>query len=114
MASESLALRAPYSNPQQRRDTYFWAYLLAFVALLSLLLANVLIAYIHMGWVNMFIGVAVAAMQAGVIALVLMHGLFEKALIKLVMVGALLRFMILVTLTMTDYITRNWLPIAGK
>jgi cytochrome c oxidase subunit 4 len=90
------------------------AYVLAYLALMGLLLANVLIGMVNLGWVNMFIAVTIAAIQGGIIALVLMHGLFEKRLIRIVMGGALLWFMILVTLTMTDYITRNWLPIAGK
>ncbi|HLH39624.1 MAG TPA: hypothetical protein VKX39_10790 [Bryobacteraceae bacterium] len=95
-------------------DLTFRTYLLTFLSLLCLLGLNVGLAFIHMGWVNMFVAVMIAAMQAAIIALFLMHGLFERAIIRLVMGGALLWFLILVTLTMTDYITRNWLPIAGK
>lgn len=90
------------------------AYLLAFAALMGLLCLNVGLAFLPMGWGNMLAGVVVATAQASVIALVLMHGLFEKPLVRLVIGGALLWFLILVTLTMTDYITRNWLPITGK
>jgi cytochrome c oxidase subunit 4 len=90
------------------------AYVLAYVALLVLLLANVLIGMTSIGWANMFISVTIAVFQGAIIALVLMHGLFEKALIRIIIGGALLWFMILVTLTMTDYITRNWVPIPGK
>lgn len=90
------------------------AYLLAFLVLMGLLGLNVALAFVHMGWANMFIALVIATAQAGVIALVLMHGLFEKAIVRLAMGGALLWFMILITLTMTDYITRNWLPITGK
>ena len=89
-------------------------YVLAYVGLLGLLLVNVLIGFLNIGWANMFIAVTIAVIQAAVIALILMHGLFEKAAVWLVMGGAVLWFMILVTLTMTDYITRGWVPIPGK
>ena len=84
------------------------------VGLLALLLTNVLIGYLNIGWVNMFVAVTIAAIQAAVIALVLMHGLHEGVLVKLVMGGALIWFMILVTLTFTDYITRPWFPFPGS
>jgi cytochrome c oxidase subunit IV len=90
------------------------SYFLAYVAMMGLLLLNVLLAFINMGWVNMFIGVVIATMQAAILALVLMHGLYEKVLVRLVIGGSLLWFLILVTLTFTDYITRGWVPIAGK
>jgi cytochrome c oxidase subunit 4 len=90
------------------------SYVLAFCALLGLLGLNLGQAFIPLGWGNMFLSVTIAAIQAGVIALVLMHGLFDKVLIRLIMAGALVWFLILVTLTMTDYITRGWVPVAGK
>lgn len=90
------------------------SYLLAYVTLLALLGANVAIGHLNLGWGSMFIAVAIAAMQGAVIALIMMHGLFENVFIKLIMGAALLWFTILITLTFTDYITRNWLPIPGK
>ena len=97
-------------NPALRPKTY----VLAYGALLALLLANVLIGFLDFGWGNMFVALTIAVMQAAVIAFVMMHGLFEKVLIRLIMGGALLWFLILVTLTLTDYITRGWVPIPGK
>ncbi|HEY7390449.1 MAG TPA: hypothetical protein VH640_18170 [Bryobacteraceae bacterium] len=92
----------------------FKSYFLAYVAMMGLLLLNVLLAFINMGWVNMFVALVIATMQAALLALVLMHGLFEKVLVRLVIGGSLLWFMILVTLTFADYITRGWVPVAGK
>lgn len=90
------------------------ALLLAYVSMLALLAANIFIGFLNLGWFSMFIALVIAVLQAGILALFLMFGLFEKALVRVVMGGALVWFMILVTLTMTDYITRNWVPIAGK
>lgn len=56
-------------------------YFLAYVAMMGLLLLNVLLAFLNMGWVNMFIGLVIATMQAAILALVMMHGLFEKILV---------------------------------
>jgi len=90
------------------------AYVLAYIALLTLLVANVLIGFINIGWGSMFIAVTIGLMQVAIIVLVLMHGLYEKVLVRLVIGGAILWFLIFVTLTLTDYITRNWVPIPGK
>ena len=87
---------------------------LAYAGMLVLLLANILIGFLNLGWFSMFIALVIAAIQAGILALFLMFGLFEKALVRVIIGGALLWFMILITLTLTDYITRNWVPIAGK
>lgn len=90
------------------------SYVLAYVALLVLMLINIGIAFINLGWANMFIGVTIAVIQVAVLVLVLMQAYFEKPLIHIVMGGAILWFLILITLTFSDYITRNWLPITGK
>lgn len=89
-------------------------YVLAYVALLVLMLINIGIAFINLGWASMFIAVAIAVMQVAVLVFVLMQAYLEKPVIHVVMGGAVLWFLILVTLTLADYITRNWLPIAGK
>jgi len=89
-------------------------YVLAYFVLLALLLINILIGFLNIGWANMFIAVTIAAIQASVVAFILMHGLFEKVLVRLVISAAVLWFLILVTLTMTDYITRGWVPVPGK
>ncbi len=89
-------------------------YWLAYFGLLALMALNVGLAFLPLGWAGMFLGVTIAALQVAIIVLILMKGLYEKPVIHVVMGGALLWFTILMTLTMTDYMTRNWLPISGK
>lgn len=89
-------------------------YLITYAVLLCLTLSTVLIGYLDLGWFSMFVAVAIAAIKATLIAAFFMHALYEKVMIRLLIAGALLWFMILVTLTMCDYITRNWLPFPGK
>lgn len=89
---------------------YYWTY----AALLSLTLGTVLIGFLDLGWFSMFVAVAIAVIKATLIASFFMHALYEKVMIRLLIGGALLWFMIMVTLTMCDYITRSWLPLPGK
>lgn len=98
----------------QEPDISVKTYVLAYVAMMVLLGINIGIACINLGWVNMFIGLTIGAMQVGILVFVLMQAYYEKPLIHVVIGGALLWFLILVTLTFTDYITRNWVPISGK
>ncbi len=77
-------------------------------------LSTVLIGYIDLGWGSMFLAVLIAAMKATLVALFFMHALVEKKLVWLVIAGALVWFLILVSLTLGDYITRGWLPFPGK
>jgi cytochrome c oxidase subunit 4 len=97
-------------EPELEAKTYMFAYL----AMLGLLGLNIGIAFLHLGWGNMLIGLLIGGLEAAVLIGVLMHGLYEKAMIHIVMGGAALWFLILISLTMTDYITRNWIPISGK
>jgi cytochrome c oxidase subunit IV len=89
-------------------------YVGADVALLAFTLSTVLIRYVDLGWFSMFIALLIAVAKATLIASFFMHALYEKMTIRVVTAGALLWFLILVTLTMADYITPGWLPVAGK
>lgn len=89
-------------------------YVLAYIAMMVLFLVNIGIAFLNLGWANMFIGLVIALAEVALLALVLMQAYYEKPLVHLVIGGAILWFLILVTLTFNDYITRNWLPISGK
>ncbi len=89
-------------------------YVIAYLAMLCLLGLNIGISFFNLGWGNMLIALVLGGMEAAVLVGVLMQGLYEKPMIHIVMGGAALWFLILISLTMTDYITRNWLPISGK
>lgn len=89
-------------------------YLLTYVGLLVLTLSTVLIGYVDLGWGSMFAAVAIAVAKATLIALFFMHALVERKVIWLVIAGALVWFLILVSLTLGDYMTRGWLPFPGK
>ncbi|MFN7996189.1 MAG: cytochrome C oxidase subunit IV family protein [Bryobacteraceae bacterium] len=89
-------------------------YVLTYVALLALTLTTVLVGFVDLGWGSMFMAVFIATLKASLIAAFFMHALVEKKLVVVVIAGALVWFLILVTLTVGDYITRGWLPFPGK
>lgn len=89
-------------------------YVLTYVGLLCLTLATTLIGFLNLGWGSMFIAVLFATLKASLIAAFFMHALVEKKLVWVVVAGALLWFLIMLTLTVGDYLTRNWIPVPGK
>ena len=82
-------------------------YLRAYAALLGLTLATTLLAFLNMGRFNTIVALVIAVVQASLIAGVFMHALYETALVRVILGGGVLWFLILITLTMTDYLTRS-------
>lgn len=89
-------------------------HLLAYLVLLALTLATALIAFLDLGPFSMVIAIAIATIQASVIAGFFMHALYESALVRVVAAGGVVWFLIMLTLALNDFITRGWLPFPGK
>lgn len=98
------------AEPVLRRTTYLSAWL----GLLALTLLTTLLGYVRMGPFSMVVGIAIATVQAVIIAGVFMHAFYEAALVRVMTAGAVIWFLIMTTLTLTDYVTRGWLPFPGK
>ena len=98
------------AGPVVSAKTYF----LTFGALLGLTLATVLLGFVDLGWGSMFLAVAIATAKATLIASFFMHALFENKMVAIVIAGSLIWFLLLVSLTLGDYITRGWLSFPGK
>jgi cytochrome c oxidase subunit IV len=90
------------------------AYLLVFGALLSLLLITVAVGFIDLGLFNVIVALAIATAKALLIALYFMHLRYSDRLMWVVAAGGAFWLGILLTLTMSDYLTRGWIPIPGK
>lgn len=88
-------------------------YALTWGVLLLLTLITTLVATADLGVFNMIVAVGLAALKACLIAAIFMHVLFEGKLVKVVIAGAVVWFLIMVTLTVTDYMTRGWVRGAG-
>lgn len=98
------------SQPVVSRKKYAFTW----IALLILALLTTLIGLADLGPFNMVIALTIAAAKACLIAAFFMHGLYEGKLVRLVVAGAVIWFLIMVSLTLGDYITRGWLPFPGK
>jgi cytochrome c oxidase subunit 4 len=88
--------------------------LFSWLGLLALTLLTSLIGLLNLGVMTPILAVLIAAGQAFLIGGFLMHGREDMALVRVVIAGGIIWFLILVTLTMTDYITRGWLLPSGK
>lgn len=92
------------AQPTVSRKTYF----LTFLSLLGLTLLTTLVGFIDMGPFNTIVALLIAAVKASLIAAFFMHALYESKLVRVAMAGGIIWFLILITLTISDYISRNW------
>ncbi len=96
------------SAPSRRPILSTWISLLVLTALTTG------VALANLGRMNMVVSVAIAAVQAALIAFFLMHSLHGPGLIRVVLAGGVIWFLIMETLTWADYVTRGWLQPSGK
>jgi len=89
-------------------------YSFTLLALLSLTLLTSLLALVDLGRFSFVAGVAIAAVKASLIASFFMHALYETRLVRVVMAGGVIWFLIMISLTLGDYLTRGWMPFPGK
>ena len=84
-------------------------YLFTFLGLLGLTLLTTLLGFIDMGAFNTVVALLIAALKASLIAAFFMHALYESKLVRVVIAGGMIWFLILITITISDYISRSWL-----
>ena len=89
-------------------------YAFTLIALLALTLLTSLLALVDLGKFSFIAGVAIAAVKASLIASFFMHALYETKLIRVIMAGGVIWFLIMISLTLGDYLTRGWMPFPGK
>ncbi len=89
-------------------------YILTWLALLALAGLTILIGFANLGQFNILVAVAIAAVQASLLAAVYMHGLFGTTLIRVIAAGGIIWFLFFLTLVLGDYMTRGWVPFPGK
>ena len=84
-------------------------YLIVWVVLLALTVTTVAITFLPLGHWHTSIGLAIAACKASLVVLFFMHALRSQKLTWVIIVGALLWLTIMMSLTLADYFSRNWL-----
>ena len=66
------------------------------------------VAYVDLGWANPVIALAIACFKATIVILFFMHLAFQSRLIKMTIGAGFFTFLVLIAMTMSDYVSRGW------
>jgi cytochrome c oxidase subunit 4 len=87
------------------------SYVGIFLILMALTTITVMVAYVNLGEFNKVVALSIASVKATLVILYFMHVKYSSHLTKLVVVTGFFFLFILLGLTMTDYGSREWLPV---
>jgi cytochrome c oxidase subunit IV len=87
-------------------------YIWTCIALLALLALTWSIAYVNLGPFNLILALGVSITKAIVIALFFMHIKGSSRILHLAAVAGVMWLLILISLTLSDYSTRGWMPLS--
>lgn len=98
------------SNPQHGEHHLVTPrqYVLVFGTLLLFTLLTVGAAFIDMKWLNPVIALGIACFKAVIVILFFMHAKYQSRLIKMTIASGFFIFLVLIVMTMSDYISRAW------
>jgi len=83
-------------------------YAMVFAALLIGTVLTVVAARIDLGVFNPIIALGIACTKAVIVILFFMHVKYQSKLVKLTVISGFFTFLVLITMTLTDYISRAW------
>ena len=83
-------------------------YIIIFVSLLVCTGVTVGAAFIDLGILNPIIALAIACFKAGLVFLWFMHVKYSSRLVKMTLAAGFFTFLALITMTLSDYISRAW------
>jgi len=83
-------------------------YYLIFGTLMVATAVTVFVAFLNLGVLNFPVAISIAIVKATLVILFFMHAKYSSRLTKLIVGGAFFFLMILLGLTMTDYMSRGW------
>ncbi len=83
-------------------------YMIVFATLLIFTGLTVVAAYVEMGILNPVVALAIACFKAVVVILFFMHVKYQSKLVKLTVASGFFTFLVLITMTLSDYISRAW------
>ncbi len=90
------------------------AYFAVFTALMVLTAVTLWAAYQHLGIWNTPLALAIATTKAVMVALIFMHLRSSPKLTAIVVATSIVFLAFLMLITLSDYLTRPWLPIYGR
>jgi len=83
-------------------------YAYVYIALLIGTAVTVAAAYVNMGPLNPVIALAIASTKMVIVILFFMHVKYQSNLIKMTVASGFFTFLVLITMTLSDYISRAW------
>jgi cytochrome c oxidase subunit 4 len=89
-------------------------YLLVFLALAAATVITTAIAFVDLGPFSVVVALAIAICKMLLVVLFFMHVRHSTNLTKLVLLGGILWFFILIGMTYTDFGSRTWMGVPGR
>ena len=89
-------------------------YFAIFASLMVLTAATVAAAFMDLGPFNLAVALGIATVKATLVVLYFMHVRYNTKLIWLALALAVSWLGVLVVVTLSDYLSRGWLPFPGK
>jgi len=89
-------------------------YLVVYGALMGLMALTLGMAFVDLGAANFAIAMGIAAVKMVLVLLYFMHVRYSDKLTWVFSTAAFLWFLILVTLTLSDFFTRGFFDVPGK
>ena len=83
-------------------------YGIVFATLLVFTGLTVIAAYVDMGIFNPVVALLIATIKAVIVILFFMHVKFQSKLIKMTVACGFFTFLVLITMTLSDYMSRAW------
>ena len=83
-------------------------YMLVFGTLLLFTGITVGAAYVELGVLNPIVALGIASFKAVVVILFFMHVKYQSRLVKITVAAGFFTFLVLITMTLTDYMSRAW------
>jgi cytochrome c oxidase subunit 4 len=83
-------------------------YAIIFITLLTFTGITVAAAFVNLGILNPNVALAIASTKAVIVILFFMHVFYQSKLIKLTVASGFFTFLILITMTLSDYMSRAW------
>ena len=85
-----------------------FTYLIVFGTLLLFTALTVVAAYLDLGILNPVVALGIASFKAVIVILFFMHVKYQSKLVKLTVAAGFFTFLVLITMTLSDYISRAW------
>jgi cytochrome c oxidase subunit 4 len=86
-------------------------YYAVFVALLVLTAITTTVAFVDLGPWNTVVALGIAFLKATLVALFFMHVKYSPRLTQVIVAGGIFWLAILIALTLSDFVSRGWLPV---